>query len=334
MILNITGLSHSGKSLVSDILSLRSDIRSFNPGVEFEFFRIPSGFLDLYDIIKQGGDPIRLNKAFSEFIVALKRMEKPIVFPYFHRYLTTSGHGYSSIFGKAYINMVTEIEKLKSDVSGIYRLDVQTYLFYSFTLFVIEKIRLGMGDISKNYHHLITSQDFLKFVSNQVHLLYHADKINEIVLLNNAFDLYSLQRSCVKDFDIPSIIVVRDPRDIWTSLMNSKNVYKPVWESKSALSIKKTLWPRDVNIFIEKYLESMKKIESISSSKMIINFEKICLDTEKSYKKICSWLGYEFKPINFSEITNNSKLNVGLWRKNYDENVKKIENSLREYLYD
>ena len=334
MILNITGLSHSGKSLVSDILSLRSDIRSFNPGIEFEFFIIPSGFLDLYDIIKQGGDPIRLNKAFSEFIVALKRMEKPIVFPYFHRYLTTSGHGYSSVFGKPYFNMLTEIEKLKSDVSGIYRLDVQTYLFYSFFLFLIEKIRLGMGNISKNYHHLITSQDFLKFVSNQVHLLYQADKINEIVLLNNAFDLYSLQRSCVKDFDIPSIIVVRDPRDIWTSLMTTKKVYKPVWESKSALSIKKTLWPRDIDIFIEKYLESMKKIELISSKKMIINFERICMNPDESYLKICSFLGCKFEPINLLELTNNSKLNIGLWRKNYDVNIKKIENSLEEYLYD
>ena len=183
MILNITGLSHSGKSLVSDILSLRSDIRSFNPGVEFEFFRIPSGFLDLYDIIKHGGDPIRLNKAFSEFIVALQRMEKPIVFPYYHRYLTTSGHGYRTVFGEAYFNMLTDIKKLKNDISGVYRLDVQTYLFYSSVLFAIEKIRIGIGSISKNYHNLITPEDFLNFVSDQVHFLYQAEKNNEIVVV-------------------------------------------------------------------------------------------------------------------------------------------------------
>jgi hypothetical protein len=334
MILNITGLSHSGKSLVSDILSLRSDIRSFDPSVEFEFFRIPTGFLDLYDIMKHGGDPIRLNRAFSEFIVALQRMEKPIVFPYYHRYLTTSGHGYSSVFGKAYFNMLTEIKKLKSGISGDYRLDVQSYLFYNSVLFAIEKIRIGMGRISKSHHNLITPQDFLNFISDHVYFLYQADKKNETVLLNNAFDLYSLQRPCVMDFDIPTIIVVRDPRDIWASLMTSQDGYIPAWENKSALSIKNTLWPRDIDIFIEKYLDSMKKIYLTSSKKMIINFERICMDPDGSYLKICSFLGCKFEPINLVELTNNSKLNIGLWRKNYDKNIKKIENSLKEYLYD
>jgi hypothetical protein len=136
------------------------------------------------------------------------------------------------------------------------------------------------------------------------------------------------------DFDIPNIIVVRDPRDIWTSLMTSQSGYKPEWENKSALSIKNTIWPRDIDIFIEKYLESMKKIKLISSKKMIINFERICMNPDESYLKICSFLGCKFEPINLLELTNNSKLNIGLWRKNYDVNIKKIENSLEEYLYD
>ena len=335
MILNITGLSHSGKSLVSDILSLRSDVRSFKASVEFEFFRMPSGFLDLYDIIKYGGDPIRLNKSFSEFIVALERMEKPIVSPYYHRYLTTSGHGYSLVFGEAYSNMLTTIKKLRSNVSGVYRLDVATYLFYNSIVFAIEKLRIALGSVSKNYHNHITSQDFLDFVSDQVHLLYQVEKNNEIVLLNNGFDLYSLQRPCVIDFVIPSIIVVRDPRDIWTSLMTSQKGYTPVWErNKSSNSIKNGLWPSDVDSFIEKYLDCMKKIDSISSSTMVLSFERICMDPMESYSNICSWLGCEFESVNLLELTNNSKLNIGLWRTNYDENIQRIEKDLKKYLYD
>ena len=60
MIINVTGLGHSGKTLIYDTFNDEKTQDVLPSSVEFELLRMPNGFMDLLESIKFGSDPIKV----------------------------------------------------------------------------------------------------------------------------------------------------------------------------------------------------------------------------------------------------------------------------------
>ena len=174
---------------------------------------------------------------------------------------------------------------------------------------------------------------FVHFLHDYIYKFYRTHK-NELVVLNNALDIFSIDRPCVRDLKIPSIIVTRDPRDIWLSLNKNSENYTPSWEkNNNSKIIKENLWPSDLSGFISKYKSYMLKIDNLNNDHLILKFEDLCLKPVKSIDKIANYIQFEINIEELKKIVYESKQNVGLWKKSTND-TSLISKELKQFLYE
>ena len=130
------------------------------------------------------------------------------------------------------------------------------------------------------------------------------------------------------DDEVRTIVVERDPRDVY--ILN-----KYIWGEKG-ISIP---MPKEVNKFVEFY-KGMRESEIIKDSNKVlrIRFEDLIYNYDSELKKIIKFLGFkESDHINKKTRFNPeiSIKNTQLFRKEeYKEEIKIIEENLKDYLYD
>ena len=131
-------------------------------------------------------------------------------------------------------------------------------------------------------------------------------------------------------------MVVRDPRDIWLSIIKNAEKYTPQWERNSnSKLIKDNLWPSDLNQFILKYKSQMKKIENFSDKILMVYFEDFCIKPEKTIIKISRHINKSLTFQNLDNIVSKSRKNVALWNNfSTSKEILEISDNLKEYLYD
>lgn len=122
--------------------------------------------------------------------------------------------------------------------------------------------------------------------------------------------------------DYKSLIVYRDPRDIY------------------ATGIKKNVsWiPRDLETFVKWYSYLLPDyLKNPSSNFLLIRFEDFCLNYEETSKKINEYVGLDEKNHIYPRKYFNpdsSKNNIGLYNSiDNQEIIKDIERELKEYCY-
>jgi hypothetical protein len=333
MILNITGLGHSGKSLIYDILNNVKSDSILPASVEFELIRMPNGFLDLIESIKYGSDPIRFNYILSNMICQLERMANQVSLVRPWSYFIYTGHNYNTIYGEFYKDLINELKSFEFLPKKYERLDVLSKLSSPVWTFMRFKLGLIRNNIPKSSIPYLNLTEIVDFLHYYIYKFYRTEK-NGLVILNNAFDIFSIDRPCVRDLAIPSIIVVRDPRDIWLSLNSNGENYTPSWEKNSnSKIIKENLWPSDLNNFIIKYKSYMLKINNLKNDHLILKFEDLCLYPQKSIDKISDYIKVDIKIKDLEKTVYNSKQNVGLWRKS-NNNISLISKELKQFLYE
>ena len=332
MIVNITGLGHSGKSLIYDIINNNSG-SVFPASVEFELIRMPNGFLDLIETIKYGSDPIRFNYIISNMICQLERMAFPVSKIKPLTYFINTGHNYENLYGPAYRELIDELKSYESLPKKYERLDVLSKLSSPLWSFIQFKLGLIMNNIPNSSIPDLNLTKFVHFLHDYIYKFYRTHK-NELVVLNNALDIFSIDRPCVRDLKIPSIIVTRDPRDIWLSLNKNSENYTPSWEkNNNSKIIKENLWPSDLSGFISKYKSYMLKIDNLNNDHLILKFEDLCLKPVKSIDKIANYIQFEINIEELKKIVYESKQNVGLWKKSTND-TSLISKELKQFLYE
>jgi hypothetical protein len=340
-IVDVSGYGHSGKTAISEYLRDFEDVFAFSSNMEFELFRVQGGLLDLYLSICQSWNLIRSRKRILEFKKVIRRIGivqnkfKPSTL------WNASGHGYNQYFNNKFIEISNEfIEEL---------IKVKQKSFWPYDSLSDSKIKLFVGKIrAKLFKKLILTEiyytdknQFLKHTSNYIHKLF-----NEVgtpnhthVVLNNTFEPYNPAKSIEMVENSFSIIVDRDPRDIYASMINSQDVFVPSFEEyKNADELKKKMLGfDDINQFISRYRILKNNVDDDTNPYVLrIRYEDFILNHDEVARKIHKHIGLDNLKKKQKTVFNviDSKKNVGIWKKyeNLPEIIQ-IEKELAEYCY-
>ena len=340
--IDISGYGNSGKTAISDFLKEFNTVFSFPNKIEFELFRIPDGIIDLYHSIYSDYGLIRSNLVLNRFERLVKRIgtnqkpSNPI------SYFIASAYNYDALFNNQFRKLageyITELIGFKYTTFWPYQAN------YADIPQLIANKLLRKLNISNDQHEVIFTEKshFISSTNKFIQALFDtvADKNHKIVLMNNSFDSYN-PTECHKIIENSrSIIVERDPRDIYTSVLPSSDVYVPDFEnSKDIKKIKQQMIAvNDVDSFIHRYKAIRGNATYDSTDSILrIRFEDFILKNELMIEKILDFTGLsEAEWTNKNQFFNplRSTKNIGLWKKCPNIGaIKKIQQELSEYCY-
>lgn len=340
-IIDVSGFGHSGKSAVSEFLSDHDDFFSFPVHVEFELFRVGGGLLDLYFSIYRNWNLIRTRRSILNFQKLLSRIgiiQKNNNWPTLWK---SSGHGYNQYFNNRFI----ELSELYIKNLIVFEQDT----FWPYEKLYQNQIRLLFEKVKcKIFNKVITRKVFftdrnifLQETSNYIHSLFNEveDKLANNIVLNNAFEPFNPSACLEMVQNSFSIIVDRDPRDVYASLLDSGTRYVPDFEKDKIHDElkKKFLGTADVNEFILRFKTIKKNVEAIDDPRILrLRYEDFVLSHFETKEKIYKFLGISDPSIksNFKFDPENSMKNIGIWKQFRDmPEIKKIATELSEYCY-
>lgn len=340
-IVDVSGYGHSGKTAVSDFLKDHESVFSFPSHVEFELFRVQGGLVDLYLSIYFGWNLIRSRARINEFKKLISRIGtvqdkfKPATL------WNASGHGYNQYFNN---NFISISEEFLNELTKINQESFWPYDSLSDDKFklVYDKVRSKFSkNLSLKKIYYTNRNLFTNLTSNYIHKLFaEVGNPNQThVVLNNTFEPYNPSISLDMVENSFSIIVDRDPRDIFSSLINSTDVFVPSFEKyKNAEELKKRMVGFDnIDQFIARFkILKNNVIERQNSRVLRIRYEDFILNHEVTIKQIYGHIGLDnlSKTEKRSFNVADSKKNVGIWKqyKNLPEIIQ-IETELAEYCY-
>ncbi len=339
-IIDVSGFGHSGKTAVSEFLADYEEVFSFPVNVEFEIFRVSGGILDLYYSIYHSWNLIRTKNSINEFRKLIHRIGIVQDNTKIVTLWKSSGHGYNRFFNNRFIEIsesyINQLIVFKQKTFWPYE---KLYISEFQLFFEKIKAKLLKKILLKNVY--FTDRNiFLNLTSKYIHDLFNeteGSKSSHIVL-NNAFDPFN-PVVCLNIIENSfSIVVERDPRDIYASLINSEIGFVPKFEEKKIFKElkKKIVGSDNVDNFILRYKTIMKNIEYEENPRLLrIRYEDFVLKHEETKFKIFSLIGNH----NLVKKSNKfnpeeSKINIGIWKKysNLPE-MKKIQIELSDYCY-
>lgn len=340
-IIDISGFGHSGKSAVSEFLIDHNDFFAFPIHVEFELFRVKGGLVDLYYSIFHNWNLIRTKESLFAFEKLVKRIGEVQNYKKPSTLWSASGHGYNQYFNGKFI------ELSKKYVENLIALEQDT--FWPYQKLYMSKYELFLEKIKAKYFKSILTKKvyftnrnfFLENTSNYVHSLFNEVNSNGAnnIILSNAFEPYN-PGTCINMVNNSySIIVDRDPRDIYASLIDQNDGFIPSFEgNKIFKKLKKLIvGVKNIDEFILRYKTIKSNIELDSNSHILrINYEDFILKHEYVKKTIYDFIGlsnYTKKDV-LKFNPDDSKKNIGIWKKyKHTPEIQKIQSELAEFCY-
>ena len=340
-IIDVSGFGHSGKSSISEFLSDHEGFFSFPVSVEFELFRVSGGILDLYYSIYYNWNLIRVKYAILNFQKLIYRIGIIQIKRKINTIWESSGHGYNQFFNNQFINLS---EKYISDL-----IIHEQETFFPYDRFylsnyqlLLEKFRTKLFKkyINRKVYY-VNRNNFINKTSKYIHSLFDNidDKVSSNIILNNAFDPF-YPNTCLKIVDNSfSIIVDRDPRDIYASLINKKTGYIPEFENDPSIIVlkEKMLAIENIDQFILRYRTLKENVLYQEHPRLLrIRFEDFILNHKEVKDQIYKFLGNEnfIKKNTVKFNPEDSSKNIGIWKDYRDlPEIKKIESELSEYCY-
>lgn len=340
--INATGVGNSGKSALVDVLR---EIRGFYvPEFSFEFdlFRMPGGIIDLKHNIHNNWTPIKSDLAIKKFKKLITTIGlSPSYFDLIGM-CKSSGQRYDARFNNKFIEL--SIEYINKFITGSYKAlwpyeTVDTNGIIRLTQRVLS--RLGLKRYFMQDVYLVESENFNLETKKYIDSLFREVVKNDTdyVVFNNALEPTS--KDCLDIIEnLKNIVVVRDPRDIFVSGINS---YKLQKQDKELIAFdndglnKSFLATDEIDTFVLRFDTYIKKLLKKSDKYLLIKFEDLVLEYEKTLSVVFDFLGIPqsyhtakgryFRP----ELSQN---NIGLWKKySNKKEINYIESSLRNYCY-
>lgn len=323
-----TGYMGSGSSAVGDLLREYDNINVDNKDFEYIFMHMPFGVFDFEDKLLLNNNALRSDEAIKNF-----RKEMTDLY-------SLRGYwpgNYKKNVSKKYLELLENyIENIKtSNFIGVWYYHEKYKGYKLYKRAIKNKIRkifkkpdkLDKFDIEYSF---IKEEDFYiytsKFILDFINLLNkNSNKKNivldQFILPHNAYRIKKYQ----KYLDIKTIIVKRDPRDVF--IMN-----KYVWTPKEV----PVLYPLDVNEFC-KYYKNMREAERKNMDCLYINFEDLVFYYDKTVSDIEKYLNLEKDNHKYKRRYFNPDIsirNIKIYENEmYKEEVKIIERELKDYLY-
>lgn len=326
MIIGACGYGATGSGAIFDFLREFNDIQ-VKSEAEFKYTYQVDGLQDLeYHLMKQYAKNASGDMAIKRFLSSVNYAHTPFVGQAVPRkeYIILSKEYVSSICQANWIGM----ESADYEV-GFLPKSVTVLAFKKFIIPWYEKIFKKTYNFwpLRRLYVAIEPEGFYEKSAKYMEkmLLAMGFDLSKPILLNQPFEGNNPENS-FKYFKNPKAIVVdRDPRDVFLA---HEKVY--FGEGRHM--------PRgDVKAFVELYRNVRKNQKRIENDKIIfINFEDLVYNYEETTQKVMNFLGIKdhSNPKKFFD-PEKSIFNTQLYNKylGYDDEIKYIENELKEYLF-
>jgi hypothetical protein len=342
---DVSGVGNSGKSAASDIL--REFDRFWVPPFFFEFdlLRGPGGLLELKTHLVDDWSPVRSNQAVHEFRHVVRAMgadPKPWDLLGIAR---SSSQRYNRQFRGRFIALADEF--LDSLIVSRYRAYwPYDYIFESPADRLWRKVRWHLGLRFSTMSEVVVAdgrnfnagaQEFLARLFGEI-----VPAETRWVALNNAFEPFNPVRSLDTFAGSRSIIVIRDPRDVYASGKTSKSVApadRPLQAAENDGINKSFLASDDVRQFVERYRVYLEHTYRSGDPRvLLLRFEELCLDYPAQLARIQRLV--EVTPADHRRPRQHfdpekSRANVGVWQRySRREEIQFIARELKDYLWD
>ena len=329
MVIDLSGYSFSGKSAVYDLLTEFDGFFSHSKEFEFELMRVQGGILDLKNALVDNWSPIRSSEAIRNFYRLIKRIGG---FGNTRSRLAGAGSNYDLIFpgftykSNQYIDSLVSASWQCDWPFPLYSCDIASLLLKK------SKKKLGFNSKEILYLSRPTKELFISSTKSYLNGLFSEviDGGHKCLVVNNAFEPFDPDKSLELFDSAKSIIVDRDPRDIYLSALNAGSIH--------GLEVGLAVTGKTVSNFIDRFKVYHSNPITSSPNILRLTFESIVLDYEAQVNRIRSFLGetsgsYRHKGSTFNPIQ--SAKNVGIWKSLNDDalirDIKIIERELPQY---
>lgn len=319
------GYHATGAGVIDDLFREFDNVVQGQYEVESRLLQDPDGISDLeYNIVD---NPHRLNSGF-----AIKR---------FLKYVKTTNRTYTRIFGEKWSHLSEEYAHSLAafEFQGYWHGDV--WLLSPFWRY-LHKFRRGLARISpkairkpayynyfpwlKSYHVSITREEFYKKTQDYMEKLCSSMNVDnkEYVVLDQLISPGNPARYANYVNNLKTIIVDRDPRDVYLHQLNHKD----------------HVLPTDVYQFCQEYRDDRKRISNLPKDDcMEITFEQLIYNYDDSVKRVIDFIGIDrshwIKPKSYFDPAKSIK-NTRLWEKTdqYQREIHIIEEKLKDMLHE
>lgn len=343
--IDVSGLGNSGKGAVVDFLREFNNIYSPKYSFEFDLFRLPNGILDLHHHLCEDWSLIRSNYAIKSFEELCQLMAGDPRKSKIYNAFFSFGTGY-----ECYFNSLFKSESLKY-IDSFKLDDYKTFWpyymlsdsplmrFYKKILIKCKFKRSLMNDI-----YLTSGDRFSEKTTDFINNIYNAIIENDknTVIFNNAFEPFNPVRSLNILNNSKSVIVYRDPRDIYVSGLNdnAKNTQDRHLKAFDNNGINKSFLGTDrLDTFIKRqkiFFETM--YSGIDPRVKIIRFEDFILSFDDVANDIIEFLGLSHEQHTNKGLFFNKEQsfkNINSWKKFSNQNeIDIIYSELKKYCYE
>mgnify|MGYP000232170689 CR=1 FL=1 len=320
----VSGYGRSGSSACIDLLKEFEYIDG--PNKEFRIAKDPSGLLDLELSVVDNWEFIRHNTAIKDFL----------------EYCSMLGRS-ESIFkkvGKDFSNILN-VDLMKESITYISKINNFTYIgdtmLHRYHLNALQSFKqrlnskFGLSNATLMHFSRPTKEKFLLETNEYLKRTfenYAANKKIHKVILDQAVSPTNIKKTLNYFGNAKLIIVDRDPRDIYATMVNEKR-FLGVDTLDTNLVHKYILWHSAVRA------QSHNDINNINLDNKVlrINFESLFVDYDNTLNKIKNFLDIDFehkdKGLKFSTDTMHD--HIGTWKYLSNQNdISQIENKLKD----
>jgi hypothetical protein len=329
-IIDISGFVYSGKSSVSDILREVEGIYVPRVEEEFDLLRIPGGLIDLKNAVEDWS-PTRVNAAYKKFASTAAAVGKSL--PFYKKFFNDSW-AYENRY-PGYFEALDKFLKGIVDVNWLAPWPHENLNDRALKIF-IRKIMWRFGFMTQREVALISKEHFLRnaqcFTEELLWSGIDCSRFQSLVV-HNSLEPFNPARNLVLYKNAKSIVVSRDPRDIFAAAQFMYPGQKDFLNRYLRIC-----GAHDVNIFIKRFKIYNSNV-CLDKDVLRISYEDIVRKYDQSVDEIFSFLNIDpsrhlSRRASFNPDV--SKKNIEIWKdfryKKWWPDFIKIEESCREYL--
>jgi hypothetical protein len=341
-IIDVSGYGHSGKTAVTALLSEIDGFYCHDSSFEFNLLRLPDGLIDLKRNLIDNWSLVKSDLAIKRF----KKLCRKLNYNGIHELSSfdDSSKKYidSLVFSSMEINWYDDLyNHRRNNIKDFLRkVLVKTNLldFY-------RKFRKPITTLEKDLVLLVNQKSFIHLTKS--FLIDILSNNNDVIVTNNAFAPFNPSENFIFFDNCYSVVVDRDPRDIYLSSFPSESLFSPEFEKNNTVYSESFLYGQkqdfllvdDIDKFIwrQKIIRENTKLNLDEGKIIRIHYEDLIFNYEKTLKILFEKLNIKSKNhinklLNFDPKI--SKSNVELWKKcKSNLEIQKIEKELGKYLY-
>jgi hypothetical protein len=333
-VVDVSGYSFSGKSAVYDLLSSCPSFYGFGVNFEFELLRAPGGIIELREALTgESWSPVRSSDAVRRFLKLISNLGGRRTL--FDR-LTKLGNHYDHHFPNfTQISIQYLDELIIGDWAAFWPFSKFQYNLLEVVSYKVFS-RLGIGVDDHVYLSRLEPSVFDAYTKAYLAMLFppEGNKLGQSLVINNAFEPFNPSNSTRLISGAKSIIVDRDPRDIYLAALASSQ--------GAGSQVGAAVVGNNVKDFVNRFRVYRSAVNTDSNSNVYrMTFESLIQDFDETVSELTEFLDVDIaKPHNQGiglDVERSSK-NIGMWRRLSDVSdfkaIAYIESELSDYCMD